>query len=478
MSESELNFIEAAKLARLIRTRKVSAAEVVRAFIAQIERVNPRVNAIVTFLPERALKDARALDRRLANRRTATPGPLAGLPIAYKDLVSTKGIRTTLGSRIYADQVPTQDHLIVERLRAAGAILIGKTNTPEFGSGSQTFNKVFGATRNPYDLSKTCGGSSGGAAAAVASGMLPFADGSDLAASLRNPGNYCNVIGLRPAPGRVPNWPAADAWETLAVMGAVARTAEDCAFLMSAMAGPDPRAPVSISEPGSVFAKALRRDFKKVRVAWSRDLGGLPMDPRVSAVLEAQKKVFQDLGCVIEEAEPDFAGATEAFETLRAVSYVARFRGLLEKHRDKLKDDVIWNIEQGLKLAPEKIARAVTLRSELFHRMRSFLERYEFLLCPVNQLPPYPVETEWPREIAGVKMGNYLDWMKSCYYITITSHPALSVPAGFTPEGLPVGLQIVGRYRDDFGILQLAHGFEVETACWKRRPAYPEPQER
>ncbi len=462
---SELCFTPARKLARLIHRRKLSVTEVVRAFIAQIERVNPRVNAIVTFLPEQALKAAKALDR------ARTKPPLAGLPIAHKDLVPTKGVRTTFGSLVYEHYKPEENHLIVDRLAAAGAILIGKTNTPEFGSGSQTFNRVFGATRNPYDLSKTCGGSSGGAAAAVASGMLPFADGSDLAASLRNPGNYCNVIGLRPAPGRVPNWPAADAWETLAVMGAVARTAEDCAFLMSAMAGPDPRAPVSIVEPASVFAKPLRRDFRKVRVAWSRDLGGLPLDPRVSAVLAAQKKVFLDLGCAIEEGEPDFSGATEAFETLRAVSYVARFRGLLEQHRDKLKDDVVWNIEQGLKLAPEKIARAVTLRSELFHRMRSFLERYEFLLCPVNQLPPYPVETEWPREIAGVKMGNYLDWMKSCYYITITSHPALSVPAGFTPEGLPVGLQIVGRHRDDLGVLQLAHAFEASTAVWQRRPS-------
>ena len=462
---TEICFTPARRLARLIHGRKISVSEVMQAFVAQIERVNPKVNAIVTFLPERALKAAKALDR------AKTKPPLAGLPIAHKDLVPTKGVRTTFGSPVYENHTPEQSHLIVDRLEAAGAILIGKTNTPEFGSGSQTFNKVFGATRNPYDLSKTCGGSSGGAAAAVASGMLPFADGSDLAASLRNPGNYCNVIGLRPTPGRVPGWPAADAWETLAVMGGVARTAEDCAFLMSAMAGPDPRAPVSISEPGSIFSKSLRRNLKKSRVAWSRDLGGLPMDPRVTAVLEAQKKVFEDLGCVIEEAEPDFSGATEAFETLRAVSYVARFRGLLEKHRDKLKDDVIWNIEQGLKLAPEKIARAVTLRSELFHRMRGFLERYEFLLCPVNQLPPYPLETEWPREIAGVKMGNYLDWMKSCYYITITSHPALSVPAGFTPEGLPVGLQIVGRYRDDFGVLQLAHAFEAATGIWRRRPA-------
>jgi amidase len=278
------------------------------------------------------------------------------------------------------------------------------------------------------------------------------------------------VVGLRPTPGRVPNWPAANAWDTLSVMGPLGRTEEDCAFLLSAMAGPAPRAPVSISEPGSIFNRSLKRDFRKVRVAWSRSLGGLPMDPRVPAALDPQVKVFKELGCVVENAEPDFSGATEAFETQRAVSYLARFGGLLEKHRDKLKDDVVWNIEQGKRLRPEDIARAASMRSELFHRMRMFLERYDYLLCPVNQLPPYPVEWEWPREIAGVKMGNYLDWMKSCYYVTITSHPAISVPAGFTPEGLPVGLQIVGRYRDDFGVLQLAQAFEGVTGVWRRQP--------
>jgi amidase len=467
-----LCFFPARKLARLIRARRLSAHEVMQAFIGQIERVNPKVNAIVTFLPEQALKAAKALDRK------KDKPPLAGLPIAHKDLVPTKGVRTTFGSLVYENHLPDQSHLIVERLSAAGAILIGKTNTPEFGSGSQTFNRVFGATRNPYDLSKTCGGSSGGAAAAVASGMLPFADGSDLAASLRNPGNYCNVVGFRPTPGRVPNWPAADAWDTLAVMGPVARTVEDCAFLMSAMAGPDPRAPVSIAESGSLFSKSLKKDFKKVRVAWSRDMGGLPVEPQVTEVLEKQRRVFRDLGCIVEEAEPDFSGATEAFETLRAVNYLARFGHLLEKHRDKLKDDVIWNIEQGQRLRPEEIARAVSLRTALFQRMSRFMEKYQFLLCPVNQLPPYPVEVEWPREVAGEKMGNYLDWMKSCYYVTITSHPAISVPAGFTPQGLPVGLQIVGRYRDDFGVLQLAHAFEARTSCWKRRPEYRTQEQR
>jgi amidase len=462
----DLCFTPARELALMLRKKKLSATELMRAFIARIERVNPKVNAIVTFLPEQALKAAQALDRK-----KTLEGALAGLPIAYKDLVPTKGVRTTFGSLIYENHAPQEDHVIVERLGAAGAILIGKTNTPEFGAGSQTFNKLFGVTRNPYDLSKTAGGSSGGAGAAVAAGMLPFADGSDLAASLRNPGNYCNVVGLRPTPGRVPGWPAANSWDTLSVIGPMGRTVEDCAFLLSAMAGPDPRAPTSILESGSAFSRPLKRDFKKARVAWSRDLGGLPMDTRVISLLAGQKRVLESLGCIVEQAEPDFSGATEAFETLRAVSFLARFGPLLKEHRDKLKDTVLWNIEQGMKLTPEKIARAAQLRTTLFHRMRAFLERYEFLVCPVNQLPPFPAELEWPREIDGTKLENYLDWMKSCYYITITSHPAISVPAGFTPDGLPVGLQIVGRYREDFSVLQLAHAFESATGVWKRRPA-------
>jgi amidase len=463
----ELVYTGARKLAQMLRTRKVSATEVMRAFIAQVERVNPKVNAIVTFVPEQALKAAKALDRRQGNR-----GPLAGLPIAYKDLVSTAGIRTTRGSPVYADNVPGQDDLLPQRLKAAGAITLGKTNTPEFGAGSQTFNAVFGATLNPYDTSKTCGGSSGGAAVAVACGMLPFADGSDLAASLRNPGSYCNVVGFRPTPGRVPSWPAANAWDTQPVLGPIGRTVEDAAFLLSAMAGPDPRAPVSISEPGSLFARSLKRDFRRVRVAWTRDFGGLPMDARVLRALEGQRQVLESLGCIVEDACPDFSGAKEAFETLRAISFSHRFAPLLKTHRHLLKDTVIWNIEQGFALTGEQVGRAEQLRTELFHRLRTFLEKYEFLAGPVCQLPPYPVDEPWPREIAGVRMDNYLDWMKSCYYITIASHPAISVPAAFTddPVPLPVGLQLVGRYRDDFGVLQLAHAFEQATQVWKRRP--------
>ena len=465
---SELCYMPARRLARLLKARKLSAVELVRAFIARIERVNPKVNAIVTFLPEQALKAAKAFDRTKSLK-----APLAGLPIAYKDNVQTRGVRTTFGSPIYKDHVPNEDHLIVERLSAAGAIMLGKTNLPEFAAGSQTFNAVFGATRNPYDLTKTCGGSSGGAAAAVASGMLPFADGGDLAASLRNPGNYCNVVGFRPTPGRVPAWPAPNAWNTLGVLGPMGRTVEDTAFLLSAMAGPDLRSPVSIAEGGSAFLKPLKTNFRKARIAWSRDLGGLPMDPRVTAVLEERREVFADLGCVVEDAEPDFSGATEAFETLRALGFLQSYGEFYRTRRNDLKDTVQWNVEQGMRLTPEQIARATALRSQLYQRMRTFLEKYDYLVCPVNQLPPYPVETEWPREIAGVKLDNYLDWMKSCYYITITSHPAISVPAGFTSDDppLPVGIQIVGRYRADLSVLQLAHAFESVAGAWKHRPS-------
>ncbi len=466
-------FQSAKKLARLMRARKLSAVEVMRAHIAQVERVNPKVNAIVTFLPEAALKEAKSLDAKRARSRTDDSGPLAGLPIAYKETIVTQGIRTTFGSPIYADNIPGEDHAVVERLKAAGAITLGKTNAPEFAAGSQTFNKVFGATLNPYDLDKTCGGSSGGAAVAVACGMLPFADGSDLGGSLRNPGNFNNVVGFRPTPGRVVYYPANDVWGTLSVIGPLARSVEDAAFLFSAMAGPDPRSPITITESGDRFARSLARDFSQVRVAWSKDLGGLPVDKRVTAVLEKRRAVFESLGCRVEDAEPDLSGADEVFHVLRALSFAQRYAGLLEKHRDKIKDTVVWNIEQGLKLDAARIGAAIALRSTLYQRMREFMERHEFLVLPVNQVPPFPVAQPYVDMIDGVKLDNYIDWMKTAYYITVTSHPAISVPAGFTSDSpaLPVGIQIVGRYRDDFGVLQMAHAFEQETQVAMIRPA-------
>jgi amidase len=473
----EIVFERARTLCRRIRSRELSAVEVLRAFIAQVERVNPRVNAIVTFQPERALDAARAIDERIA--RGEAVGALAGLPIAYKDMIPTRGIRTTFGSPVYADHVPSEDHAIVERLTAAGVVTLGKTNTPEFAAGSQTFNPLFGATKNPYDLTKTCGGSSGGAAVAVACGMLPFADGSDLGGSLRNPGNFNNVVGFRPTPGRVPYYPATDAWATMSVIGPIARTVEDAAFLLSAMAGPDIRSPITITEPGERFAQPLGRDFRGARIAWWSSTGGrlagpeaIPVDHRVSAVLEEQRAVFESMGCIVEEAHPDLRGADEVFHVLRALSFVQRYKELLDRHRDQLKPTVVWNIEEGLALDPVRIARAMAARSDIFGRMRRFLEHHDFVALPVNQVPPFPVTQPYPDTINGQALGNYIEWMKSNYYITVTSHPAISVPAGFTDDAtpLPVGLQLVGRYRDDFGVLQLAHAFEAATRVGERRP--------
>jgi amidase len=472
MSNQEICFMTATELARRIRTKELSAREVMEAHLAQIERVNPKVNAIVTFLPERATEGAAAADEALA--RGDDVGPLHGLPVAYKDLVWTKGIRTTSGSPIFRDFVPGEDALIVERLRRAGAITIGKTNTPEFGAGSQTYNEVFGESLNPYDTTKTCGGSSGGAAVALACGMLPIADGSDLGGSLRNPAGYCNVVGFRTAPGRVPIWPALAGWFPLAVEGPMARTVEDTALLLSAMAGPDPRAPIAIAEPGSAFRRPLERDFKGVRVAWSRDLGGLPVDPRVTAAIEGQRHVFASLGCRVEEAEPDFRDADEIFKVWRAWRFELALGPLLADHRDLMKDTVIWNVEAGRKLTGPQLGAAEFKRTELYHRVRTFMETHEFLVLPVSQVLPFDIEQRYVTEVNGVKMETYIDWMKSCYYISVLGLPAISVPCGFTPEGLPVGVQIVGRHQDEFGVLQLAHAFEQATGFWRQRPPVTE----
>ena len=446
----------------------MSVTDVLLAHLAQIERVNGKVNAIVTLRAEEALAEARAADAALA--RGHAPGPLFGLPIAHKDLVPTKGLRTTWGSPIYRDHVPDHDGLIVERLKAAGAITIGKTNTPEFGAGSQTFNEVFGRTLNPYDTSKTCGGSSGGAAVAVACRMIPIADGSDMGGSLRNPASFCNVVGFRPSPGRVPTWPSALAWSPFLVEGPIARTVEDTALLLSAIAGPDPRSPIAIDEPGERFRAPLGRSFAGVRIAWSRDLGGLPVDPRVTAVIEAQRATFEALGCAVEAGQPDLSGAREIFQVWRAWSFEARFRPLLDRHRHQLKDTVLWNIAEGRKITGPQLADAEMSRTALYHRVREFMATREFLILPVAQVPPFDVSTPYPTEIDGVTLPTYIDWMRACSDITVTGLPAISVPCGFTPDGLPVGVQIVGRHHDDRGVLQLAHAFEEATGFRKRSP--------
>ena len=465
----EFCFLPATELAAMIRTRQVSAVEVMQAHLEQIERVNSKVNAIVTLDAEGALARAKVMDEKQA--RGEKLGPLHGLPIAHKDLFLTRGMRTTMGSPIFKDHVPDRSMLVVDRARDAGAICIGKTNTPEFGAGSQTFNAVFGATRNPYDLTKTCGGSSGGAGVALATGMVPLADGSDLGASLRNPANFCNVVGMRPSPGRVPSYPAKHLWGTLSVEGPMGRTVEDTALLLSVQAGPDHRVPISLPEHGAMFRTSLKRDFKHTPIAFSPNFGGqVPVDKRVESIVAAQGKVFADLGCLLEDRVPDFSSAHEVFLNLRAHLFELNNGEYLDLHRDKLKKTVIWNIEAGRKLSATDITRADAKRSRIYERVSKFFETYEYLVTIVNQVPPFPIDWEYVTEINGEKLNTYLDWMKSCYYITITGHPAISVPAGFTDDNLPVGIQIVGRHNADFSLLQLAYSFEEATQVWKRHP--------
>jgi len=395
--------------------------------------------------------------------------------VAHKDLFLTRGMRTTLGSTIFKDRVPDQSMLVVERTWAAGAICVGKTNTPEFGAGSQTFNAVFGATRNPYDLTKTCGGSSGGAGVVLATGMVPLADGSDLGASLRNPGNFCNVVGLRPSPGRVPTYPTKHLWGNLSVEGPMGRTVEDTALLLSVQAGPDDRVPIALGDDGAIFRGSLKRDFKGTRIAFSPNFGGqVPVDHEVRDIVAAQAGVFQALGCEMEDEVPDFTGAHEVFLNLRAHLFELNNGEYLDKHRDQLKKTVIWNIEAGRKLSAADIAKADADRTRIYERVSRFFAKHEFLVTIVNQVPPFPIDVEYPTEINGEKLDTYLDWMKSCYYITITGHPAISVPAGFTKGGLPVGIQIVGRRNADLAVLQLAYAFEQATQVWKRRPTIAE----
>ena len=468
MQDTSICFLNAVEIAKKIRKGEISAVQTMEAHLAQIERINPQVNAIVTLVPELALEEARKADEKQA--KGGNIGPLHGLPIAHKDLVPTKGIRTTFGSLVFQDFIPEEDALLVERLREGGAIMLGKTNTPEFGAGSQTFNRVFGVTRNPYDLSKTCGGSSGGAAVSVACRMLPIADGSDLGGSLRNPTNYCNVVGFRPSVGRVPSWPNESGWNSFAVDGPIARTVEDTALMLSVLAGPDSRSPICLPERGSIFLKSLERNLKGVRIAWSPDLGGLPVDSRVTETLEAQRHVFEDLGCVVEEGFPDFSDADEIFKTFRAWFYELKLASLLPEHGEKIKETVIWNIESGMKLSGPELGRAEVKRTALFHRVREFMQDYDFLALPVSQVPPFPLEQEYVSEINGLQMGTYLDWMRSCYFISVTGQPAISVPCGFTAEGLPVGLQLVGRPQDDLGVLQLANAFEKATGFYKTIP--------
>ena len=453
--------LPATELRSLIGSRAVSCREVLEAHIARIEAVNPALNAIVTKTYERARRQADELD---ANR--SAHGPLAGLPVAHKDLVATRGVRTTYGSPLYADHVPSEDDRIVRRMRCAGAVMVGKTNTPEFGAGSQTFNRVFGVTRNPYDPAKTCGGSSGGAAAALAARMLPIADGSDTGGSLRNPAAFCNVVGFRPSPGRIPH---GDPWNDLSTPGPMARTVDDVALLFSALAGPDARVPHCLPDPGSAFAAVAPMDLATLRVALSEDLGGLPVQQPVREVLRELGDALARAGARVVAAAPPMDDARRIFHILRATGFRRRFGAMTATQQAQLKDTIYWNLDAGNALRNADYDWVFPARARLVARVAAFFEDVDLLVCPATQVMPFDVRTAWVREIEGRRMSTYIEWMEACSWITVTGCPALSLPAGFR-DGLPVGAQLVAPLRADKLLLQAAKAIEAITGYAAKMP--------
>jgi amidase len=468
--DRDLCFLPATALRQLYRTRAVSPLEVMQAVLARIDRVNPRVNAYVTLDRERALAAAKKATAAL--RRGRRLGPLHGVPVSIKDLTPTEGIRTTWGSKIFEHHVPEADALTVERLKQAGAIVVGKTNTPEFGAGGNTFNAVFGVTRNPWDTALTCGGSSGGAAVALATGMAPLALGSDLGGSLRTPAAFCGVVGFRTTPGLVPVYPADLGWDSLSVSGPMARTVADVALMLSVLAGADDRAPLSYEVDTRRFLAAVRRpSIKGWRVAWTPDLHGLiPVDREVAAVAEKATAVFRALGARVEHACPDFGEVNDIVLATRGLAMVARHADKLARWEALMQAGLVWNIKQGLSLTPEQIGRGLTLRTRLWHRVRAFMETRDLLILPTVAVPPFPVEQPYPTEINGRPLDNYTQWFFLTYGITVTGLPAISVPCGFTARGLPVGLQIVGRRRQEAAVLRAAAAFEAARPWAGRIP--------
>jgi amidase len=460
----------ATELLRLYRARKASPLEAMQACLARLDAVNPQVNAFVTVAREAALWEARRATAAL--RRGATLPPLFGVPVGIKDVAPTRGLRTTFGSKLFADHVPDHDALAVERLRAAGGIVLGKTNTPEFAFGPNTVNALFGATRNPWDLTRTAGGSSGGSAAALAAGMCPLAHGSDLGGSLRGPASFCGVVGFRTTPGLVPRHPSILAWDTYSVDGPMARTVVDTALMLSAMAGADDRAPLSYDVDTRELLQAVRApDVKGWRVAWTPDLGGLvEVDHEVAAVVERATRAFRTLGARVETACPDMGEVPEVVRLTRGLRMVAAHADRVAEHRAVLQEGLVENTEQGLRLTAREVAQGELLRTRLWHRVREFLAGRDIWVMPTVAVPPFPVEHPHPLEVNGRPVGKAMQRSYLTYALSVLGLPAISIPCGFTSAGLPVGMQIVGRRRGEAAVLRAAAAFEAAQPWADRWP--------
>lgn len=471
---AEIVNLDAVALLSAIKSKQVSCVEVMNAYLDHIDRLNPRVNAIVSLQPRGDLiKQATERDAQIA--RGEHLGWMHGFPHAVKDLEPTRGIRTTMGSPLFSNFVPRDDSIMVERIRRAGGIIIGKTNVPEFGLGSQTYNPVFGTTLNAYDQSKTCGGSSGGAAVAVALRMAPVADGSDNGGSLRNPAAFNNVFGFRTSSGRVPSQFYEVFMPSISVHGPMARTVPDLAMFLSVIAGYDARTPLSIREDPAEFAGPLGRDFKGTRIGWTGDFGGhIPFDPGVLDLCKGALKVFEALGCTVEPAIPDhpIEPVWDSWCKIRAWQIASEFR---EPYADPakralMKPELQWEIENGLKTGAFEIADAFRVRTVWYHAVRKFFEKYDFMIAPAGQVFPFDAAVHWPKEVGGVSMDTYHRWMEVMIPISMSGCPALSAPAGFNERGLPMGIQIVGPNHGEMSCMQLAHAYDQATNWVTKRP--------
>jgi amidase len=466
----DLCFTPATELARLYRSRKISPLEVMRAVLERLDRVNPLVNAVVTLARETAIGQARRATATLT-RRSAALGPLHGIPVGIKDVTPTKGVRTTFGSKLFEDHVPTEDAAVVERLKSAGAIVLGKTNTPEFAFGPNTVNAVFGATRNPWNLSLSAGGSSGGSAAALATGMCPIAQGTDLGGSLRGPAALCGVVGFRTTPGLIPRYPEVLAWDSYSVEGPMARTIGDTALMLSVMAGPaDARAPMSFAADTKPFLAAVKQpSVKGSRIAWTPDLGGLvTVDSEIAGACEKSARVFRKLGARVERASPDMRDVPDIVALTRGFLMVARHADKLDRWRDQLQAGLVENTSQGLGMTSRDVARGELLRTQLWHRVHAFFEAHDLWITPTTAVPPFPIELPHAMEIGGKPAGKTLQRSYLTYAFSVLGLPAISVPCGFTRDGLPIGLQIVGRPRQEATVLRAAAAFEVAQP-WSHR---------
>lgn len=459
----------ATELAAAVRSKQVSPVEVTDAVLARINRLNPGLNAFVTLIEDDARRQARQAEQ--AVMRGQELGALHGVPYALKDATLTKGIRTTFGSKLFAQHVPTEDSLVAERLRAAGGVLIGKTNLPEFGAKCTTDNKVFGATRNPWSPALTPGGSSGGAAAAVAAGMIPLAEGSDHAGSIRCPAALCGVVGLKPSNGRIPIYPDNLLWH--AVMwchGPITRTVADAALMLDVMAGPDDRDPRALCDGVRGFgaAVAARRPLEGRRIGYLRDIGCVPVDPAVTGVCEEALAAFVELGCRIEFDTTDFGDTVEAYGLINASRRAAYVDPYLPDHADDFDPEVVWRAELSRSHTATDLTKAELVQTSAYLRVQRLFQRYDLLVTPTTPTPAFPIEISYPREIAGLAINTVFEHLGLTSLFNLTGHPAISVPAGWTRDGLPVGLQIVGPWRDDTAVLCAAAAYE-EAQPWRDR---------